>query len=101
MFSLTGDEDPIRKKLYRSMAHRPTDDDRKAGAKELEAKLKAFKYQGEPLPETLTLSKDRPVVDYFKQFPGLDAGPRYNNAGFWDLPVPVTQGRRLSTRTTS
>ena len=91
MFSLTGTEDPIRRKLYRSMAHRPTDDDRKAGAKELEAKLKAFRYRAEPLPETLTLSKDRPVVDYFKQFPGLDPGPRFNGAGFWDLPVPVTK----------
>ena len=25
------------------------------------------------------------------QFPGLDAGARYNNAGFWDLPIPVTK----------
>ena len=32
-----------------------------------------------------------PVRDYFRQFPGLDAGPRYNNAGFWDLPIPVTR----------
>ena len=31
------------------------------------------------------------MVDYFKQFPGLDAGPRFNNAGFWDLPIPVTR----------
>ena len=30
------------------------------------------------------------MVDYFKQFRGVDAGPRYNNAGFWDLPIPVT-----------
>src|SRR5262249_33259787 len=30
-------------------------------------------------------------VDYFRQFPGLDAGPRFNNAGFWDLPIPVAQ----------
>ena len=91
MFSLTGGEDPIRKKLYRSMAHRPTDEDRKTGAKELDEKLKSFKYQAEPLPEALTVSKDRPVIDYFKQFPGLDAGSRYNGAGFWDLPVPVTK----------
>jgi nicotinamidase-related amidase len=21
----------------------------------------------------------------------LDAGPKYNNAGFWDLPIPVTK----------
>jgi nicotinamidase-related amidase len=91
MFSLIGDEDPIRRKLYRSMAHRPTDDERKAGAKELDAKLKSFKYEAGPLPEKLTLSKDKPVTDYFKQFPGLDAGPKYNAPGFWDLPVPLTK----------
>jgi len=91
MFSLTGDLDPIRKKLYRSISHRPTDEERNAGAQELEAKLRSFKYQAEPLPEKLTLSKDKPVIDYFKQFPGLDAGPRYNGPGFWDLPVPVTK----------
>jgi len=89
MFSLTGDEDPIRKKLYRSIAGTPTEAERKAGATELAAKLKSFKYRGEPLTERLTLSKDRPVIDYFKQFPGLDAGPKFNGAGFWDLPVPV------------
>src|SRR3954469_12282610 len=43
MFSLTGDQDPIRKKLYRSIAHRPTVAERKEGARELEAKLKSFK----------------------------------------------------------
>ena len=31
------------------------------------------------------------MVDYFKQFPGLDAGPRFNHAGFWELPIPVTK----------
>jgi nicotinamidase-related amidase len=36
------------------------------------------------------LSKGTPVIDYFQQFPGLDAGARYNNDGFWDLPIPVT-----------
>lgn len=91
MFSLTGAEDPIRKKLYRSINHRPTDEERKAGAKELDAKLKSFTYRAEPLPGTMTISKERPVIDYFKQLPGLDAGPRFNGAGFWDLPVPVTK----------
>lgn len=88
-FSLIGDEDPIRKKLYRSINSTPSDEDRKAGAKELEAKLKDFKYEGEPLPEKLSLSKDRPVIDYFKQFPGLDSSAKFNNKGFWNLPVPV------------
>jgi hypothetical protein len=91
MYSLPGGEDPIRKKLYRSFQGRPTEEQRKEGAKELKEKLNAFSYKGEPLPPVLTVSKDRPVIDYFKQFPGLDAGPRYNNAGFWDLPIPVTK----------
>ena len=30
------------------------------------------------------------MIDYFKQFPGLDAGPRYNGDGFWKLPIPVS-----------
>jgi hypothetical protein len=91
MFSLIGDEDPIRRKLYRSMGHRPSEDDRRAGARELESKLKSFQYRADPLPEKLTLSKDKPVIDYFKQFPGLDAGAKYNGAGYWDLPVPITK----------
>jgi hypothetical protein len=91
MYSLPGNEDPIRKKLYRSFKGRPTTAERGQGAKELREKLKNFRYHGQPLPRELTLSRDRPVVDYFKQFPGLDAGPRFNNVGFWDLPIPVTR----------
>ena len=91
MYSLPGAKDPIRKKLYRSLTHMPTAADRKQGKTELKTKLSGFKYQGQPLPKTLALSSDRPVVDYFRQFPGLDAGATYNNAGFWDLPIPVTR----------
>lgn len=91
MFSLPGSEDPIRKKLYRSFTNKPTEAERKQGAEELKKKLTNFDYRGQPLPATLTLSREKPVIDYFKQFPGLDAGPRYNNAGFWDLPIPVTR----------
>jgi hypothetical protein len=91
MVSLRGDEDPIRKKLYRSMNGRPTEEERRQGAKELHDTLNRFSYRGEPLPATLTLSPDKPVVDYFRQFRGLDAGPKFNNAGFWDLPIPVTK----------
>jgi nicotinamidase-related amidase len=39
----------------------------------------------------LTLSAERTLQDYFRQFPGLDAGPRCNGPGFWDLPIPVTK----------
>jgi hypothetical protein len=91
MFSLTGGEDPIRKKLYRSVSHTPTAEERKVGAKELKAQLKSFNYRAEPLPDKVVLSKDKPVIDYFRAFPGLDAGPKYNGLGFWNLPVPVTK----------
>jgi hypothetical protein len=91
MYSLPGREDPIRHKLYRSFASKPTAQQRKKGRAELSKKLNTFDYRGQPLPATLKLSTDRPVIDYFRQFPGLDAGPRYNRAGFWDLPIPVTK----------
>jgi hypothetical protein len=91
MYSLPGKEDPIRKKLYRSLRSLPSETDRQQGAKELDAKLNSFAYSGEPLPAKLALSADKPVIDYFQQFPGLDATARYNHAGFWDLPIPVTK----------
>ena len=91
LYSLPGGCDPIRRKLYRSFTHQPGPEERKQGALELEVKLRGFEYRGEPLPASLKLSEDRPVADYFKAFPGLDAGARFNNAGFWDLPIPVTR----------
>lgn len=96
LFSLIGEPDPIRKKLYRSVDRRPTAEERREGAKELAARLKTFKYEAGPLPDKLTLSTDRPVIDYFRQLPGLDAGPRFNGPGFWDLPVPVTRDIELA-----
>ena len=90
MYSLPGGEDAIRRKLYRSFTHRPDEDERREGARLLKAKLNGFDYRGQPIPARLTLSTDKPVIDYFRQFSGLDAGPRFNNAGFWDLPIPVT-----------
>jgi nicotinamidase-related amidase len=91
MHSLPGAEDPVRRKLYRSFSGRPTGEQRRQGEEELAAALNGFTYRGEPIPATLNLSADRPVADYFRHFPGLDAGPRFNNAGFWDLPIPVTR----------
>jgi nicotinamidase-related amidase len=90
MYSLPGKEDPIRKKLYRSFHGKPTDSERVEGAKEMKAKLTSFSYQGEPLPTSLKLSSDKPVVDYFQQFKGLDAADKFDPKGFWDMPIPVT-----------
>jgi hypothetical protein len=91
MYSLPGPGDPIRKRVYRSFDHRPTEAEHKQGAGELKAKLASLPYKGDPLPTELTLSPDRPVADYFRQFPGLDAGPRYNGPDFWAMPIPVTR----------
>jgi len=90
MYSLPGKEDSIRKKLYRSFHSKPTEAERVEGAKEMKAKLAGFSYQGEPLPSSLQLSSDKPVVDYFQQFKGLDATDRFDPKGFWDMPIPVT-----------
>jgi nicotinamidase-related amidase len=91
MYSLPGPGDPARKKAYRSFGHRPTTEERAQGLRELRAKLASLPYRGDPLPTKLTLSSDRPVADYFRQFPGLDAGARYNGPGFWEGPIPVTK----------
>jgi hypothetical protein len=91
MYSLPGPEDLIRKKLYRSFAHTPTEAERRDGQQELTAKLASFRYEGQPLPATLELSANLPVIDYFRQFPGLDASATYNNDGFWKLPIPVSR----------
>jgi hypothetical protein len=89
MYSLPGDEDPIRRKLYRSFTRKPTEAERAQGARELKDKLTSFNYKGQALQPKIGLSADRPVIDYLRQFPGLDAGAKYNGAGYWDLPIPV------------
>jgi len=91
MYSLPGTEDPIRKKLYRSVRSKPTARQRAQGKRELTAKLASFKYEGQPLPQKLQLDKELPVIDYFRQFQGLNAQARFNGKGFWQLPIPVIQ----------
>jgi nicotinamidase-related amidase len=91
MYSLPGPGDSIRKKAYRSFGHNPSAEERAQAKNELHAKLASLSYKGESLPAKLALSADRPVADYFRQFPGLDPGPKYNGPGFWDVPIPVTK----------
>ncbi|HTN02310.1 MAG TPA: isochorismatase family protein [Planctomycetaceae bacterium] len=91
MYSLPGKEDPVRQKMYRSFRGTPALADIPEGKRELQQQLAAFKYLASELPTSLTLSADRAVIDYYVQFPALDPGPKYNNPGFWSLPVPVHQ----------
>jgi nicotinamidase-related amidase len=91
MYSLPGPQDAIRRKLYRSFNHSPSASQRAEGAEELSRKLADFTYRGQPLASELELSTDKPVRDYFRQFPGLDSSAHFNNSGFWELPIPVTR----------
>ncbi|MBX7168278.1 MAG: cysteine hydrolase [Pirellulales bacterium] len=93
-YSLPGKEDPIRKQIYRSIRGRPTDAERAAGLGELDAKLRGFKYQANPLEAQFQLARERTVADYFRKFPGLDATAKFNGEGFWELPIPVVKGIR-------
>jgi len=96
LYSLPGTEDPIRKQVYRSFRGKPSDFERKAGAKALMARLRSFDYHGEPLPSVLTLSDEHPVSDYFKQFGGTDSSDRFNAEGFWKLPIPVNKNIQVA-----
>ncbi len=49
-------------------------------------------------PRSLFVSSETPAIDYFKQFPGLDAGATYNNRGFWELPIPVMKSIDVAVR---
>ena len=98
-YSLPGIEDPIRKKLYRSFRSQPDGTDRKQGRSELEAKLGSFRYRGQAIPASLTVSSETPTMDYFQQFPGIDAGPILRRPkGFWELPIPVMKSIEVALR---
>jgi hypothetical protein len=88
-YSLPGNEDSIRRKVYRSIRGEPGDRERAQGRKELAARLESFRYRGEALPPSLIVAAETPTIGYFKQFPGLDSGPAYDPKGFWELPIPV------------
>ncbi len=97
-YSLPGREDPIRKKLYRSFRGQPGERERVQGRRELEARLASFSYRAQALPSAITVAAEAPTVDYFRQFPGLDAGAAYDGPGFWDLPIPVMKSIDVDPR---
>lgn len=90
LYSVPGLADPIRTRVYRTFHKNPDAQERAEGTKQLKKVLSDFEYRGEPLPETIPLSNTSPVADYFRNFPGLDASDRFNNKGFWSLPIPVS-----------
>lgn len=97
-YSLPGKEDPIRRKIYRSLRKQPSDQERQEGERELKAKLAAFAYQGQAIPTSISLTSEAVFASYFKQFPGLDSGPAFDGRGFWELPVPVMKSIGVNLR---
>lgn len=93
VYSMRGRTHPITDRLYRTLhTVPPSAADRDTARLELNAALQSFDYDGhDSIPTELDLSQNSPVSDYFRQFPGLDAGPAYNGEGFWELPVPVVK----------
>ena len=91
-YSLPGSEDPIRKKLYASVLTEPEDLDTAQGEQELAQVLGAWDFTGQPLIDAFELDEEIPVRAYFAQTPSTDAGDRYNGAGFWELPMPLSSG---------
>src|SRR5260221_12901550 len=57
----------------------------------MEQKLTGIAIMPEPLPKTMTLTRNQTMRASFRQFSGLDAAPRYNNSDLWNLPIPVTR----------
>ena len=89
IYSQRGEERAPLEKIYRTVRHNPSDEERAEGKAALEEILNEFDYNAKGLPEQFALDDDNTVADYFKKFPGLDSGDHYNGKGFWELPVPV------------
>lgn len=91
-YSLINTEDPIRKKLYASVLTEPEELDIETGERELAEALGGWNFTGEPLVPEFELDEQAPVRSYFEQNPSTEASNRYNRAGFWQLPMPLSRG---------
>lgn len=89
LYSLPGDAISPRTDAYLTTVSKPDQNLRDKGRLRMLAKLKEFNYLAKPIPSTLTLDSELPVVDYFKQFQGIDSSAHYNGEGYWQLPIPV------------
>ncbi|GIW96285.1 MAG: hypothetical protein KatS3mg110_4326 [Pirellulaceae bacterium] len=96
VYSLPGEADPIRSRLYRTIHGSPPDEQRAAARRELESVLRSFSYRAGDVPARLTLRQPHVTKDYFEQFPGLRADDHYNGKGFWSLPIPVSSALEVA-----
>jgi len=89
-YSMPGEEDPIRKKLYASVLTEPEDLDAETGEAELRAVLDAWAFTGGALYDEVEVGDEIPVPDYFARVRSTDAYDHYNRPGYWELPMPVS-----------
>ncbi len=94
-YSLFGEEDTIRKSLYQSPHTKMSELNVAQGKEKMRQVLTGFSYKGMSLPESVQITKGKETYTYFQNFPGLNASSRYNNSGFWDLPIPVHGSIRM------
>lgn len=95
-YSLPGREDALRRELYRSPRTDTLRVDRRSGMQRLQEVLSGFRYTGQPLRDSFPIAKGKEVRTYFEAFRGLDESDRYNNVGFWDLPVPLASSLKAA-----
>ena len=93
-YSLPGEEDHVRRLLYASVDTRAEDLDVPTGEAGLAEILGKHEFTGQPLIDRFELDPAVPVKSYFAQTASTDAGERYNGAGFWDLPMPLSASLR-------
>ena len=89
LYSLPGDAITPRTDAYRTTLSDPSAAEREMGHQRMLHKLRNFNYKANPVPATMMLNKDLPVVTYFQQFRGIDSSAHYNGEGYWKLPIPV------------
>jgi len=97
LYSLTGEPDAIRSKLYRTIDGTPSIEEREQARGAMRESLQRFRYLGSDLPATIPLH-ERPAIDYFLAFPGLDASTAFDPPGFWTLPIPVMDAIEMAER---
>ena len=94
LVSLPGKEDPIRQKLYRSVRGKPTAAEREQGATRAAGEAHQLRLPRPAAGETLTLSADQPVIDYFRQFSGLGRQARTTTRASGTCPFPLRRTSR-------
>jgi len=95
-YSMTASEDPIRRKLYASVLTEPEELRVEEGERELAEVLDKWDFTGEPLAAEFDLDDRVPVYSYFAQNPSTEASDRYNRAGYWKLPMPISRALEVA-----